>query len=126
MTNEELLQAVSEMIGALDTKIKNQMDGLDTKIKNQMDELDTKIKNQMDELDTKLTIEIHNKTEGLKAYIENGVARDVKLLAEGYMSLSEKVDGIKSETDKIPDLCDKADLIEAVVTEHSKRLNKLA
>ena len=103
MTNEELLQAVKEMIDALDTKI----DRVQQEVGN--------IKPTIDGLDTKI-----------KTLIENTTNKNIQLLAEGYTSLSEKVDAIKAETDKIPDLCEKVELIEAVVTDHSKRLNKLA
>ena len=113
MTNEELLQAVKEMIGALDTKI----DRVQQEVGN--------IKPTIDGLDTKIN-SVQQETGNIKTLIENTTNKNIQLLAEGYTSLSEKVDAIKAETDKIPDLCEKVELIEAVVTDHSKRLNKLA
>lgn len=105
MTNEtkELLDAFKDMFNAMEQRNREMIDALDEKINS-----------------------VQQETGNIKALIENTTNKNIQLLAEGYTSLSEKVDAIKAETDKIPDLCEKVELIEAVVTDHSKRLNKLA
>lgn len=105
MTNEtkELLDAFKDMFNAMEQRNREMINALDEKINS-----------------------VQQETGNIKALIENTTNKNIQLLAEGYTSLSEKVDAIKAETDKIPDLCEKVELIEAVVTDHSKRLNKLA
>lgn len=105
MTNEtkELLDAFKDMFNAMEQRNREMINALNEKINS-----------------------VQQETVNIKALIENTTNKNIQLLAEGYTSLSEKVDAIKAETDKIPDLCEKVELIEAVVTDHSKRLNKLA
>lgn len=126
MTNEtkELLDAFKAMFNAMEQRNREMIDALDTKIDRVQQEVGN-IKPTIDGLDTKIN-SVQQETGNIKTLIENTTNKNIQILAEGYTSLSEKVDAIKAETDKIPDLCEKVELIEAVVTDHSKRLNKLA
>ena len=70
MTNEELLQAVKEMIDALDTKI----DRVQQEVGN--------IKPTIDGLDTKIN-SVQQETGNIKTLIENTTNKNIQLLAEG-------------------------------------------
>lgn len=61
----------------------------------------------------------------LKAYIENTIAKDVKIIAEGHMALNEKLDRILDRIEVAEDFEPRVSALEAKVKENCADIQEL-
>lgn len=127
MENNELLSALATLIDNKLEPINVKLDKLD----NRLDSLETRmggLETRMDGLETRMggletrMDDVENDVKAVKLTLETETNKNIKLLAEGYLSLNTKVNKIDNDTETL-----KFDTvaIRAIVTSHQSILNEL-
>lgn len=135
MTNEELLQAIQAMMAAerkaSDAKFEQmQKDSNERfgKIDERFEKIDErfgKIDERFEKMEAKIEASKSETLVAVKAMLENGVEKQIKLLAEGHELILEKLQKSMELQEEIKGLKGRVSTLEHVTAQHSEDIREL-
>lgn len=121
MTNEEMLAAIKEMFAEerkiTDAKFESAQKATDAKFEAARKATDAKF----EAMDAKIEAVQKETIRQIKALLENGVEKQIRLLAEGHAQILARL----PEADEQGDIKARVTTLEHVVADHTKQISEL-
>ena len=117
MENNELLQAISQMISDNNRKMTEDMSSI-------MDNKLIPIINRLDDLERGID-EVKERTIKIEITLENDISKKLGVLFDGHQLDSEKLSKIDTVEETIEETKSNVDVIFKVVQEHSREIKEL-
>lgn len=126
MTDQELLQAIGQVIEAKLDPVRQdicELKGSVQRLDSRMDQLESRIKQLelgMDKLESR-TEELEEKVNGIRIYMDTEQKRTMNLLLEGQQALWDRF----VPNEEYDPLKDRTEVLELVVKRHSQEIREL-
>lgn len=133
MTDQELLQAIGQVVEAKLDPVRQDIRGLKEdvqglkesvqRLENRMDKLETRIdqlETRMDRLESR-TDKLEEQVQGVRIYMETDQRRTLNLLLEGQQALWDRF----VPHEEYEPLKDRTEVLEATVRRHSQEIREL-
>ena len=126
MTDQELLQAIGQVIEAKLDPVRQdicELKGSIQRLDSRMDQLESRIKQLelgMDKLESR-TEELEEKVNGIRIYMDTEQKRTMNLLLEGQQALWDRF----VPNEEYDPLKDRTEVLELVVKRHSQEIREL-
>ena len=118
MNNEEKILLVLEQLQQGQSQLSARIDTVQTSLTEKIDSVRVELTQKIDSVRADLTEKIEQTDSSLRIFIEAHTDKQIKLLAEGHISLSERLRPLEDLVDTVEDIQNTVSVLKYVFKEH--------